>query len=116
MSARRRRRVWSGRCVALPTNRNSVERLGSGVSFDRVEALSRLSDRDPDDLLLWTDVAGVHREAAKQARITADTETRTAEDRFLVMQPSFDESWWKGWFGLDGTPGAMVDKILVRGC
>ena len=45
-------------------------RLGSGVSFDRVEALSRLSDRDPDDLLLWTDVAGVHREAAKRVRIT----------------------------------------------
>lgn len=84
-----------------------------GVTFDRVEALSRLADREPDDLLLWADVAGVCREAAKRARITTETETRTAQDRFLVMQPSLNESWWKGWFGLDGYSGAMVDKILA---
>ncbi|HEY6634769.1 MAG TPA: hypothetical protein VI141_04060 [Acidimicrobiia bacterium] len=88
--------------------------LASGVSFDRVEVLSRLSDREPDDLLLWADVAGVHREAAKRVRITTETETRSAEDRFLVMQPSLDESWWKGWFGLDGYTGALVDKILAQ--
>ena len=86
--------------------------LASSVSFDRIEALSRVCDREPDDLLLWTDVAGVHREASKQARITAEAESRTADDRFLVMQPSLDESWWKLWGGLDGHCGAIVDKVL----
>jgi len=86
--------------------------LASSVSFDRVEALSRLRDREPDDLFLWTDVAGVHREAAKQARVTAEVESRTADDRFLVVQPTLDESWWKLWGGLDGHSGAIVDKVL----
>ncbi|MGH3650963.1 MAG: hypothetical protein ACRDU9_09675, partial [Acidimicrobiia bacterium] len=80
------------------------------VSFDRVEALSRML---PDvGLMEWADIAGVRREAAKQARITAEAESRTAEDRFLVMQPSLDESWWKLWGGLDGHSGALVDKVL----
>jgi hypothetical protein len=86
--------------------------LGSGVSFDRVEALSRLTDREPDDLMLWTDVAGVHREAARRVRVTAETETRTAEDRFLVSQPTLDESWWKVWGGFDGYTGALFDKFV----
>ncbi len=33
-------------------------------------------------------------------------------DQFLVMQPSLDESWWKGWFGMDGATGALVNKTL----
>ncbi len=91
----------------------STPTVGFGVCrFDRVEALSRLCDREPDDLLLWTDVAGVHREAAKRVRVTAETETRSHQDRFLVMQPSLDESWWKGWFGLDGYTGALFDKFV----
>ena len=88
--------------------------LASLVSFDRVEALSRLHDRDPDDLLLWSDVAGVHRVAAKQARVTAEAESRSAVDRFLVLQPSLDESWWRLWGGLDGHCGAIVDKVLTE--
>lgn len=68
------------------------QQLASSVSFDRVEALSRIQGREEDDLLLWTDVAGVHREASKQIRITADAEMRSAVDRFLVLQPSLDES------------------------
>ncbi len=88
------------------------QQLASSVSFDRVEALSRIQGREEDDLLLWTDVAGVHREASKQIRITADAEMRSAVDRFLVLQPSLDESWWKFWGGLDGPAGAIVDKVL----
>ena len=82
------------------------------VSYDRVEALSRI----PDDvgLLEYADVAGVHREAAKQARITAETEFRTAGDRFLVLQPNLDESWFRLWGGLDGYSGAIVDKVLTE--
>jgi hypothetical protein len=87
------------------------DQLVSGnVSFDRVEALSRI----PEDvgLLEYLDVAGVHREAAKRVRITAETEYRTARDRFLVLQPNLDESWFKLWGGLDGYSGAIVDKVL----
>jgi hypothetical protein len=86
--------------------------LNDGASYDRIEALSRLRDRDQDDLLLWADVGGVHREAAKQVRIDSDADSRSEADRFLVMQPSLDESWWKLWGGLDGHAGAIVDKVL----
>ncbi|MEA1903630.1 MAG: HNH endonuclease [Actinomycetota bacterium] len=82
------------------------------VSFDRVEALSRI----PEDVghMLHADVAGVHREAAKQARITGEAEYRTSGDQFLVMQPTLDESWWKVWGGFDGATGALVDKTLTE--
>ena len=80
------------------------------VSFDRVEAISRI----PEDigLMEWADIAGVRREASRRAQVKADAEHRTANDRFLVMQPSLDESWWKLWGGLDGPAGALVDKVL----
>jgi hypothetical protein len=89
------------------------DQLVSGnVSFDRVEALSRI----PEDvgLLEYLDVAGVHREAAKRVRVTAETEYRSAGNRFLVMQPNLDESWFKLWGGLDGYSGAIVDKVLTE--
>jgi hypothetical protein len=86
--------------------------LADGISLDRVEALSRISE----DVGLWlhSDIATVRREAATRARITADEESRTFEDRFLVIQPSLDESWWKLWGGLDGVSGAIVDKALTE--
>ena len=89
------------------------EALAAGVSFDRVEALSRI----PEDvgLLEGLDVAGVKGEAARRVRITAEDEYRSAADRFLVLQPSLDESWWKIWGGLDGLSGALVDKVLAEG-
>jgi hypothetical protein len=80
------------------------------ISFDRMEALSRI----PEDVgfLEHLDVAGVRREAAMRVRITAEDEYRTGSDQFLIMQPSLDESWWKGWFGMDGATGALVNKTL----
>jgi 5-methylcytosine-specific restriction endonuclease McrA len=101
------------------TMRRTIDRpdlraaLASGeVSFDRVEGLSRI----PEDvgLLEHIDVAAVHREAAKRARITSEDEYRSADDRFLVLQPSLDESWWRLWGGLDGVSGAIVDKVLTE--
>lgn len=87
------------------------DRLSDGeVSFDRVEAVSRI----PEDvgLMEWADVAGVRREASRRVRVTAEDEYRTVKDRFLVMQPSLDESWWRLWGGLDGAAGALVDRVL----
>jgi hypothetical protein len=95
------------RTVGRPDLRDA---LVSGVSFDRVEALSRI----PLDvgLLEHLDVSGVRREAARRAGVSADAEFRSADDRFLVLQPSLDESWWRLFGGLDGHAGAMVDKVL----
>jgi hypothetical protein len=80
------------------------------ATFDRVEALSRI--HEDVGLLLHTDVAGVRREAARRIRIKSEDEFRSADERFLVIQPSLDESWWKLWGGLDGSSGALVDKVL----
>src|SRR5919106_3662175 len=89
------------------------EALASGeVSFDRVEALSKISEEV--GLLGHLDISGVLHEASKRARITAEDETRASEDQFLVLQPSLDESWWRLWGGLDGYSGSIVDKALTE--
>jgi hypothetical protein len=77
-----------------------------------MEALSRIPDEV--GLLEHLDVAGVCRQAANRARISAEDEYRTGRDQFLVMQPSLDESWWKLWGGFDGATGALVDKTLTQ--
>lgn len=87
------------------------DELAAGVSFDRVAALSKIPDNV--GLLEHLDIGGVRHEAALYARISATTEYRTGMDRFLVLQPSLDESWWKLWGGLDGVSGAIVDKVLT---
>ena len=86
------------------------EGLASGVSFDRIEALSRIPE--PLGRSEHLDIAGVRREAVLRARISTETEARTAADQYLILQPSLDESWWKLWGGLDGYSGAIVDKAL----
>jgi hypothetical protein len=95
------------RAVDRPDLREALE---SGVSFDRVEALSIIEDKI--GLLEHLDVAGVQREAAIRNRMTEEDEQRSSDDQFLVLQPSLDESWWKLWGGLDGVSGALVDKAL----
>ncbi|HVR76833.1 MAG TPA: HNH endonuclease [Acidimicrobiia bacterium] len=82
------------------------------ASFDRVEAASRIIESGPDPLSLHLDVNGVRREAAHRARTSRDAEQRTFLDRYLVMQPTLDQSWWKLWGGLDGVTGAIVDTAL----
>jgi hypothetical protein len=42
------------------------------------------------------------------------TNTGPPQDRFLVLQPSLDQSWWKLFGGLDGVSGALVDKVLTE--
>lgn len=86
--------------------------LAEGTSFDRVEALSKI--HDDIGLMEHLDIGGLRRESARRARISADDEHRTAKERFLVLQPSLDESWWKLWGGLDGPSGAIVEKVLTE--
>jgi hypothetical protein len=82
------------------------------VSFDRVEALSKIEDEP--DLMQHLDIAGVYRTAADRVEDTSEDEVRSAADRYFVMQPSQDESWWRIHGGLDGYSGALVDKVLTE--
>jgi len=101
------------------TMRRTVDRsdlragLAAGeVTLDRVEALSRI----PEDvgLLEHFDIAGVRRIAAQQVRITAEDEYRTANDRYLVLQPSLDASWWKLFGGLERPEKRSVSQVLYH--
>jgi hypothetical protein len=86
--------------------------LADGVSLDRVEALSRIEEEP--GRLHHLDVSGVRREAALRRRVTPAEEHRSVRDRFLVLQPSLDESWWRIWGGLDAVSGAVVDTALTE--
>lgn len=88
------------------------EALEAGVSFDRVQALSKI--RDKIGLLEYLDVAGVERQAASHTPITVQDEQRSSDDRFLILQPSLDQSWWKLWGGLDGLTGGIIDQAIGR--
>jgi hypothetical protein len=89
------------------------EALAAGmVSFDRAEALSRIEDEK--DLLQHLDIAGVYRTAADRVEITTEDEIRSAEDQYLIMQPSLDESWWQIRGGFDGLTGALIDQALTE--
>ena len=85
--------------------------LSEGVSFRRVEALSKISD--DLGLGLEFDVAGLFREAARRIRLSASEEARTVGDQFLVLQPTLDRSWFKAWGGFDGYTGEVIDKTLT---
>jgi hypothetical protein len=82
------------------------------VSFDRAEALSRIDENVGN--LDHLDISGVRREAADRVELTAEDEIRSAEDRYLIMQPSLDESWWTLRGGLDGVTGAVIDQALTK--
>lgn len=90
-----------------------AEALAAGeATLDRVEAVSRIPEKL--GLLAHLDVAEVRYRAAQHVRISAETEAGNASERFLVLQPCLDESWWRIWGGLDGYAGAIVDKALTE--
>ncbi len=86
--------------------------LEGDATFDRVVAASCITESNSDPLFAYLDVAGVRREAGRRTRMTPDDEQRSFRDRFLVIQPSLDESWWRVHGGLDGQLGAIVDQAL----
>ena len=113
MSARKPRKPWSGPCDGPPTVLTFARSWPQGRS---PSTGSKPCPGSPKDVgrLEQVDVARVHREAALRARISSETEHRTTTDRFLVLQPTLDQSWWKLWGGLDGHSGAVVDKVLTE--
>jgi hypothetical protein len=82
------------------------------ISFDRAEALSRISENV--GTLDQLDIASLRREAADRVELSSEDEIRSAEDRYLILQPSLDESWWTLRGGLDGITGAVIDQALTR--
>lgn len=92
------------------------EPLAEGdTTFDRVVAASRITTNTTaasDPLFSHLDVTGVHREAARRTPVTVSEEQQTFRERFLYLQPSLDESWWRLHGGLDGALGAIVDQAL----
>ena len=98
------------RTVDKPWIRQAL--AAGAISFDRAEALSRIDDNV--GTLDHLDISGVRREAADRVELSIEDETRTAEDRYLIMQPSLDESWWTLRGGLDGVTGAVIDQALTR--
>jgi hypothetical protein len=60
------------------------------------------------------DISGLRREAADRVELSSEDEMKSAEDRYLIMQPSLDESWWTLRGGLDGVTGAVIDQALTR--
>ncbi len=82
------------------------------ISFDRAEALSRIAE--DVGTLDHLDISGVRREAAVRLELSVEDEIRSAENRYLIMQPSLDESWWTLRGGLDGVTGAVIDQVLTR--
>lgn len=79
------------------------------ASLDRVAALSKI--QEDIGLMLGLDIAGVEAAAARRVR-TDTTDCATGNDRFLVLQPTLDEGWWKMWGGFDGVSGALIDTVL----
>jgi len=101
------------------TVRRTVDRsdlrdaLASGeVSFDRVEALSKISE--DVGLLSHLDVGGVYREASRRTRLTAEDEIKTAEANHLFLQYTLDATWARIQGGLDGLSASLVDKTLTE--
>ncbi len=94
------------------------EPLAEGdTTFDRVVAASRITTNTTaasDPLFSHLDVTGVHREAARRTPVTPSEEQQTFRDRFLYLQPSLDESWWRLHGGLDGALGAIVDQAISQ--
>jgi hypothetical protein len=98
------------RTVDKPWIRQAL--AAGAISFDRAEALSRIDENL--GTLDHLDISGVRREAADRVELSAEDEIRSAEDRYLIMQPSLDESWWTLRGGLDGVTGAVIDQALTK--
>jgi hypothetical protein len=102
--------------VLVRTMRRTADRpdlrqaLAEGISFDRIEALSRI--QEPVGLWAHMDIGGIRRQAARRIGSRAER-FHGPDENFLVVQPSLDEAYWKLWGGLDGVSGGLVDKVLT---
>ena len=96
-----------------------VDRLleAGEVGLERAVALIRLGDTGASDELVAAsfglDLTGLLRLVASRERLTSDREAKGSSGRFLVLQPSLDEAFWRLWGGLPGVDGQIVEKALL---
>ncbi|HKX74899.1 MAG TPA: hypothetical protein VJR05_05870, partial [Acidimicrobiia bacterium] len=87
------------------------------IGLERAVALIRLHRTGASPELMEAsrgiDLGGLWRLVASRERLTIEDEVKGFSDRFLVMQPSLDESWWKLWGGLPAADGEIVEKALL---
>jgi len=93
--------------------------LGEGrVSFDRVVEESRLIHSGADLELIarsrgW-DVTGIRRMTARHQRMTHPNEQDMFSDRFLSIQPSLDQTFYKLWGQFPGIDGQLIEQALTQ--
>lgn len=93
--------------------------LESGeIGLERAVALIRLRNTGASEKSMadsfGLDLEGLWRMVATRERLTSEQEAKGHGDRFLMIQPSLDESWWKLWGGLPGLAGQIVEKALLE--
>ncbi|HUO46772.1 MAG TPA: DUF222 domain-containing protein, partial [Acidimicrobiia bacterium] len=105
--------------VARAEDREVDRLLESGeIGLERAELLVRLRQSGASDQLISEsfgfDLSGLGRLLSDRTRLTAEQEQRSFTDRYLMLQPSLDESWWKLSGGLAGLEGQAVEKALLE--
>lgn len=95
------------------------EQMEAGdVTLDRAMATVRLASTEAPamvvDRSLEMDLGAVARLTHKYRRVRRSDEREASADRHLVIQPSLDQSRWRGWFELPGVDGSVVDQALAE--
>jgi hypothetical protein len=94
------------------------EQMEAGeVTLERAMATLRLAAADAPnsvvDRSFNLDLASVSRLTHKYRHIRRSDERQVFNDRHFVIQPSLDESRWRGWFELPGVDGKILDMALA---
>ena len=94
------------------------EQLETGeITFDRAMATLALLGADAPmgvvDSSLSLDLAAVGRLTDQYRRISHKDEQQTFADRFFSIQPTLDNSRWRGSFELPAVEGAIVDQAIA---
>ncbi|MFQ5555455.1 MAG: DUF222 domain-containing protein [Acidimicrobiia bacterium] len=87
------------------------------LTWDRAVELARLATPDDElEALLGSydvDVAGLRRRASRRRRISTLDERQAFADRYLVIQPTLDDSAWRLSGQLPGVAGKIVEQTLT---
>jgi len=84
------------------------------ISFDRAVELARFASSgiDPIDEGRRFDITELRRHTARIRRLGGHEERRIFNDRYLVLQPTLDESAWRLHGQLPGADGRIVERAL----
>jgi hypothetical protein len=90
--------------------------LASEVTFDRLAAVARLAGQGDEQTALeesaGLDVAGIHRRAAQQRRLTRSQEHRGFRDRYVATQSNLDHTALDFHGRMVGIAGRVFEEAL----